>query len=206
VSELDALGPFPRRRRADAERNVNTILDAATKLLGRRPEAGMDEIAADAGVSRQTIYAHFGSRQGLLDLVAERAVSKVVAAMDALDLDQGTAADALRRWLETAWRLLARDPGLLLPAATPDREESRYERVTGPLLALIQRGKDSGEFDSRFPAEWLLLATAVLGHAAGEEVAAHRMTARDAGRAFTTGVLRVFGVDADGSDTNPTST
>ena len=45
--------------RADAERSIAAILDAAVQVLADRPEAGMGEIAKAAGVARQTVYAHF---------------------------------------------------------------------------------------------------------------------------------------------------
>src|SRR6266542_155221 len=109
LTTVSEFGPQRRRqRRADAQRNVAAILDAAVVLLGRQPEAGMDDIAAAAGVARQTVYAHFRSRQALLDAVVERVTAKVTAVLDTLDLDRGSAADALRRWLDTAWGLLER--------------------------------------------------------------------------------------------------
>jgi AcrR family transcriptional regulator len=187
-----------RERRADAQRNVAAILDAAVELLGRHPEAGMDEIASAAGVARQTVYAHFRSRHALLEAVVERVTAEVIAALASLDLDRQPAVPALRQWLDTTWGLLERYPILLtsaIPAAPPEEDLRRHEPVTGHLLALIRRGQQTGEFDPRLPAQWLIAATIALGHAAGQEVAAGRMTTRRAGAAFATAVMRVYGVD-----------
>jgi AcrR family transcriptional regulator len=195
-----------RPRRADAQRNVAVILDAAVELLGRRPEAGMDDIAEAAGVARQTVYAHFHSRQALLDAVADKVTADVTAALDGLDLDRGPATAALRRWLDTAWSLLARYPVLLtpaMPATPPEQDLQRHEPVTGRLLALIRRGQRTGEFDRRLSPGWLMAATIALGHAAGQEVAAGRMTIRQAGAAFTTAAIRVYGTDSSGGTARP---
>jgi AcrR family transcriptional regulator len=197
VSEFG--GREGRQRRADAQRNVAAILDAAIVLLGHRPEAGMDDVAAAAGVARQTVYAHFGSRQALLDAVVERVTAEVTAALDGLDVDRGSAAAALRRWLDTAWGLLARYPVLLtaaMPVAPPEQDLRRHEPVTARLSALIRRGQQTGEFDPRLPPQWLTAATIALGHAAGQEVAAGRMSTQQAGDAFTTAVMRVYGTNS----------
>jgi hypothetical protein len=132
----------------------------------------------------------------LLDVVVERITAEVAAALDALDLDQGSATVALRRWVETAWGLMDRYPVLLnpeIPVAPPEQDLRRHEPVTGRLVPLIRRGQRAGEFDRRLPPQWLIAATIALGHAAGQEVAAGRMTTRQAGKAFTTAVLRVYG-------------
>lgn len=50
------------RRRSAKER----ILKAAWQRLLRGDRARLEDVAADAGVSRQAVYLHFGSRGGLL--------------------------------------------------------------------------------------------------------------------------------------------
>lgn len=160
----------------------------------------MDEIAAEAGVTRQTVYAHFRSRRAIVDAVVERVTAEVVSALDSINSDEGSPAAALRRWLDTAWALMERYPVLLSPAmpVQPSHEEvDRHAPVVGPLLALIRRGQRAGEFDRRLPAGWMVAATIALGHAAGQEVAAGRMTSRKAGAAFTESVLRLYGVRAE---------
>ena len=63
-----------RRRRADADRSIQAIRQAALEALASDPDASMAEIARRAGVVRATIYAHFPTRESLLDAVMEHAV------------------------------------------------------------------------------------------------------------------------------------
>lgn len=55
----------PRTRR-DATENRAALLDAARVALNRDPEASLETIAAEAGLSRRSVYGHFANRDELL--------------------------------------------------------------------------------------------------------------------------------------------
>ena len=97
----------PRRRRADAERNVVAILDAALEALASDPDSSMSEIARRAGVVRATIYVHFPTRTALLDAVMEYAVTQVADAMRSAEPQRGEPVEALERVLRATWWQLA---------------------------------------------------------------------------------------------------
>ena len=57
-----------------AERTRATILRAANRLFGNEgfAQVSMDEVAAEAGVTKPTVYAHFGSKEALFEtLIAD---------------------------------------------------------------------------------------------------------------------------------------
>ncbi|MDH6462264.1 AcrR family transcriptional regulator [Micromonospora sp. A200] len=190
MSEVNA-GERSRRMRAEGRRSVAAILDAAVRILGERPQASMDEVASGAGVSRQTVYAHFPSRDALLRAVARRLTAQAVAALDAAQLDQGPAAEALLRLLDVNWRTFAHFP---LLSTVPEADAAElHVPVFERLERLIRRGQRAGEFDPGVTPAWLIAATVALGHTAGNEVAAGRMSAADAEAALRASVLRVYG-------------
>lgn len=188
-------GPTARRRRADADRNVAVILTAAIRVLGTDPRSTMDDIATAAGLTRQTVYAHFPNRDALYSAVLDRVTAEAVADLEAAALNDGPATAALLRMLDINWRLLARYPLLVraLPPVDPATDAARHRPVLDRLEPLIRRGRATGEFDAAVPISWLLAATVALGHAAGEEVTAGRMTTDEAAAALRRGILRVYG-------------
>jgi AcrR family transcriptional regulator len=167
------------------------ILDAAVQVLGERPQATMEDIAAAAGLSRQTVYAHFSSRDALVTAVYRRMTDEVLAAMDAAKLDEGPAPAALLRLLEVSWRTVDRYPPLPAPPGAADVE--LHQPVHDRLIRLIIRGQRAGEFDPEASPDWLFAATIALGHAGWAEVTAGRMPADEAAAAVQAGVLRVYG-------------
>ncbi|GAB2721350.1 TetR/AcrR family transcriptional regulator [Nocardia thraciensis] len=181
------------RRRADAERSRSAIIDAAARLLADRPTAGLAAIAADAGVTRQTVYAHFASRDDLLAAVVDHVTDRTVAAIDAADLDGGTATDALLRMLEISWRAFEEYSVLHRLEVAPGDDRARHVPIDDCLQRIIRRGQRTGEFDRVLQPGWLAAAVMALGHAAGEQVKAGKMTVRAAEKALGDSVLRVVG-------------
>ena len=180
-----------RRRRADAERSVARILDAAVDALASDPEASMAEIARRAGVVRATIYVHFPTRESLLEAVTERAIAEVTQAMAAGEPDRGDPAEALQRVLTAAWHELGRFHALVaINTRRPQAELRRLHRpVLGLLQPLIERGQRAGTFRSDVPAAWHLSMLLALIHAASAELQTNRLRAAEIESALVTTVL-----------------
>ncbi len=179
------------RRRADAERSIAQIMDAALDALASDPEASMAEIARQAGVVRATVYVHFPTREALLDAVTERAIAEVGVAIAAAEPERGEPVEALRRVVSTTWEKLGRFHPLVainthLPAAELRR---RHAAVLGALEPLIRRGQRQGAFRSDVPAAWHLSMLLALMHAASAEVQAGRLPAATAEPALAATVL-----------------
>jgi AcrR family transcriptional regulator len=185
-----------RPRRSDATANVGRLQAAALDLLGRGSDPSMGEIAAAAGVSRQTAYSHFHSRQALCDALVAHVVAVAAEALDA-DLPADPVA-GLESWLDRAWSLIDEYPALLNPALyagssrTSDTEVmSEHEPVVGGLRRVLERAREHDLLPAGASPDWLVAAVIALGHAAGQEVTAGRMRATDAGAAFRSGALRL---------------
>jgi AcrR family transcriptional regulator len=182
-------------RRADAERSIARILDAAVEALASDPEASMSEIASRAGVVRATIYVHYPRREALIAAVTERAMREAHAAIESAEPGRGDPVEALRRVVTTAWRTLGRYHALVevntrLPHAELRR---RHQRVFEALDPLIRRGQRTGAFRSDVPSAWHLSTTIALMHAASAEVRAGRLPQNKVEGALVQTVLGAVG-------------
>ncbi|WP_327092687.1 TetR/AcrR family transcriptional regulator [Nonomuraea sp. NBC_01738] len=186
-----------RARRSDARRSIDAVLNAARLVLGERPEAGMEEIATAAGVTRQTVYAHFSSRDALMATLVEAAAAEYAALLDAADLETAPPADALAGFLDAGWRFLERYPLLLNTAVTRvhrPRDNDPHDLVPPRLERLIARGQRMGEFDPSAPAAWLAAAVIGLQHTAAAELFDGRLSRHEAAALCRASALRLCGV------------
>ncbi|NUT02769.1 MAG: TetR/AcrR family transcriptional regulator [Hamadaea sp.] len=71
-----------RRLRADAERSVQAILEAAERVLKDDPAATLEQIAEAAGVARTTVHRRFASRDALVAALAESAWRQIAGAVE----------------------------------------------------------------------------------------------------------------------------
>ncbi|MBS9374042.1 TetR/AcrR family transcriptional regulator [Rhodococcus sp. B50] len=184
TADKTSLGPrSPRvRKRADAERNIEAILDAARITLSHDPDASIGEIAEAAGVGRVTLYGHFPTRAELVTAVVQRALAEAEETVDRIDLT-GNPRDALHRLIAGSWSLTA-DAGTLLAAAgqaLPAEEvRAAHDGLLARATALIDRGRTEGFFRTDLPSSWLASVLHSLVHCAAGEVAAGRLSAEDA--------------------------
>lgn len=91
AAKTDMVAPVKRIPYAEASRALlrDSVLDAMRDLLLTRDWSAitLSDVARAAGISRQTIYNEFGSRQGLAQgyalRLADRLVDTVKGALDA---------------------------------------------------------------------------------------------------------------------------
>ncbi|WP_143663446.1 TetR/AcrR family transcriptional regulator, partial [Streptomyces bobili] len=86
-----------------------SLLDAAFAALARRPWAAvrMVDVAAAAGVSRQTLYNEFGTKDGLARALVRREVDGYLAGVERALAGQGDARErlgAVAEWVVSAAR------------------------------------------------------------------------------------------------------
>lgn len=91
----------PARKRADARRNEEALLDAAAAaFVAAGVDAPVRDIARRAGVGVGTIYRHFPTRADLVVAVYRHQVEACVRAGPALLAGGDSPAEALERWID----------------------------------------------------------------------------------------------------------
>ena len=99
VADMDRSGDgtAPRRRRLPAAERRETILTVAAEVFAQAGyrAAKVSDVAARVGVSEPVIFQNFGSKAALFAAVVERAAAEVMASLDDLAADFGSASGLL---------------------------------------------------------------------------------------------------------------
>ena len=215
----DALKPRARRTRA-------AILAAAQAVFlakGYLP-AGMDEIAAAAGVSKQTVYAHFQGKEALFVAMARAMIDAAIAARDAHAPAPAVDADipAFLRAYGRAQMKTAASPGLMQLRRLAIAEAQRFPQfgsevfAAGPgaaiarLTGIFAAWHDAGRLRTPEPARaaatfnWLLMGgptseAMLLGRPRATDAAATQAHVNEAVRVFLAAYGPASGPDGDHS-------
>lgn len=140
------------------------VLDAA---FARVAEVGLarlalEDVAAEAGVSRQTVYRHFGSRDGLVERLVLREeqwfIDRVVAAAEVHASAEAAIAagvtEALRAGREHALlrRILETEPGEILPLIVLGQGPV-ISAVRPVVVQILRERLEISEADARLMAD-----------------------------------------------------
>src|SRR3712207_9514899 len=112
--------------------SADSVVEAAARLLARRPAASMTEVAAAAGVSRATLFRRFPSRPALVEELSRRAVHAYTPAVDAAPPEEGPAPEALRRLLAELARVAPGHRLLALPSIAETVEADLPDHAAVP--------------------------------------------------------------------------
>ena len=145
----DALNKRPYRMRARAEAAAETgrrILEAVVELHTERffDQVTLDDVAARAGVTVQTVIRRFGNKERLIEAAAEEGKRQVVRQRDQAPVGDIEGAvknlvDHYEEWGDSALRLLAQEERVAAFRSVTEAGRALHyqwvERVFAPLLA-----------------------------------------------------------------------
>lgn len=150
MAETGAGSPAPRKR-ADARRNEEALLEAAAaSFVASGVDAPVRDIAAKAGVGVATIYRHFPTRADLIVAVYRHQVEACAEAGPALLADSASPHDALARWIDLFVDFLVTKHGL---AEALQSDDATFTSLHGYFLdrlvpvcgTLLDAAVDAGE-------------------------------------------------------------
>lgn len=187
------MGNMPRSRRSagrDTSGATSTALDsvrlsrrstqrahliesAITVIQREGPGASMDQMAAEAGVTKPILYRHFSDRAGLVKAIAEFSFSQVSAGLEAALHANATPRDLVESTIDTYLVFIESDPDVyrflvqrgVSEAGVPINDYIwRTSRQVATVLgeALRAAGRDSG------PAEVWAFGIVGMVHASGD--------------------------------------
>jgi AcrR family transcriptional regulator len=156
-----------RAARASGREARDELLTAALRVFARRgySQAGVDEIAAEAGYSKGALYWYFSSKEELLMALLEERIDapmrEMVALLESAPPDRDMSVEATREFARQLggqreavllereyWSLAIRDPELRA------RYAERQTELRGALAAALEaRARHLGAPDLPMPAE-----------------------------------------------------
>lgn len=166
--EAKATKPAKARPvRADAQRNLDALLEAASTVFATSGvDAPVREIAAQAGVGVGTLYRHFPQRSDLIVAVFRRRIDACADAAPLLAAEH-PAAEALALWMQRYVDFLVTKRGLASALHSGDPAYSPLphyfnQRLRPALQSLLEAAIQAGEIRPDIDPDELLSAVGSL--------------------------------------------
>ncbi|MDY5585039.1 MAG: helix-turn-helix domain-containing protein [Arcanobacterium sp.] len=160
-------------QRSDALANHYAFLTAAKRLLSIHPNATIDELAQEAGLSRRCFYQHFSSRTQLVNELLENAETAI---SDAVSQDHPDVRIALAELVLLLWgdvESVRASVMLTRTNATPETIGSQL--ITMRLEEMVVRGVKQGYFRTDLTPQVLVPMLGMIGRSVLRE--RHRIEA-----------------------------
>ncbi|MBS2553575.1 TetR/AcrR family transcriptional regulator [Catenulispora sp. NL8] len=160
----------PKPLRADTERTVRAILEAAERVLSANPAAPMEQIAEAAGVARTTVHRRFASREALISALGAWAAQRFHEAVEAARPDTAPPAVALYQVTVNVLRVKI-GWGFAMGALPNDAPEVArvHDDVWARCERLFVRLQEAGEIPANADLDWVRRVYYALIHEAALE-------------------------------------
>ena len=161
----------PRKRRTDAQRNRERILEVAKQAFTRSgANASLDDIAKETGVGAGTLYRHFPTRDALIEAVYRTEVEKLAAAEKKFSANLPPI-EALRSWMLLFVDYIGTKqiigPALNSLVGGPSKlYEGSRRQIQGAIDSLVKRAINTREIRSDLEPFDLLRALIGVSHVA----------------------------------------
>jgi AcrR family transcriptional regulator len=164
------MGIFGRPTVKEQQQKVreDAILDATHALLARKGYDLMtvDEVAAEAGIAKASLYKHFDSKESLAAVAMIRLLDRALKFLGELPVDM-TPKEKLRAVLNWALDLRLRGGLPLLPSTSQTLQRNllsnrqyvtRLLNLNEQMSALVRAAQSQGVIDPGVPAEVVLFS------------------------------------------------
>ena len=184
-----------RAPRRDAAQNRESLLTAARIVFNRDPNASLETVAAQAGLSRRSVYGHFANRDDLLLELVTIGARRVASALESVthpDPLTRLALIASNLWREVESVRVMAVVAVRGPLAHHTAETLRAIRSI--LRAAITEGQANGSMRGDLPAERLARLVEDTALVVLEDSTEHPLSGQEGNRLAMLMTLAVVGL------------